>query len=632
MKIVHVLLILGLIGALLACGGSSSTTKPQAPVFSSTAPTSAQEGTAYTYDITATDPSGGTVSFALTSGPGTLSGSTLTWTPTHPQSRTANAFNVTATTSEGAKATQSWSVTPLGTIDGTYTGVNVDVSGTTYPQPPIDLSQWTINALVSDGSGGYTTYPGTGTSSGTFSIPGVPAGPYWLQTGTGYDQITTSDPVLGYYEKGRPNLTYPVTGVNLAFDVSGFASTDASEAYEWVAPNESSQYYYPAEGCWSADVSTGGVLTDTELWTNSCYSGANPLMDASQGDSGYFLAAPGCSYPDSYSSLCPVTYSFGPLAVSTPDGATTSINGAVTGVNGAVDVAVALSQFAALRPAINPNYQYPGYYFWAQPYLLENQYGSLMSPAEVLAYSSDNPATNDFDLGSQGFSDPFSESSTVLGYGFEDCVDVPYYASGTTYPAYIGVCTYASSTTAPSSGSPIAPGTGPVTNPMINGVSFFQNQTGISATPTISWSAPSGQSSVYAVFFWELVNYGGVASGLNWAGDLGMPATQGTSVTVPSGLLSGGSTYVAVIAADYDAAGCAGSGDTGLCTDSVNESFSYASSGTFTITGPASAHRRSSRTARPIFGMAAHLQQLQQRLQQQQQRIQKLTRNKNRGH
>lgn len=631
MKIVHVLLIFGLIGTLLACGGSSSTTKPQAPVFSSTAPTSAQEGTAYTYDITATDPSGGTVSFALTSGPGTLSGSTLSWTPTHAQSRTADAFTVTATTSEGGTATQSWSVTPLGTIDGTYTIVNVDMSGTTYPEPTEDLSPWTINALVSDGSGGYTAYPGTGTSSGTFTIPGVPAGTYWLQTGTMYEQITTSDPVLGYYVQGRPNLTYPVTGVNLAFDVSGFASTDASEAYEWVVPNESSQYSYPAEGCWSADVSTGGVLTDTELWTDSCYSGANPLMDASQGDSGYFLAAPGCSYPDSYSSLCPETYSFGPLAVSTPDGATTSINGAVNGVNGAVDVAVALSQFAALRPAINPNYQYPGYYFWAQPNLLENQYGDLLYPPEVLDYESSNPATNDFDLGSQGFSNPFSESSTALGYMFVDCVEVPYTASGATWPAWFDFCAFTSSTTAPSSGSPLAPGTGPVTNPMINGVSFFQNQTGISATPTISWSAPSGQSSAYEVWLWELENNFGISEG-QWVAGFYIPTAQVTSVTVPSGILSGGSTYFAEIVSKYDAAGCASNADTGLCTWSVNESGSYASSGTFTITGPASAHRRSSRTAQPVFGMAAHLQQLQQRLQQQQQRIQKLTRNRKRGH
>ena len=58
------------------------------------------------------------VSFALTTAPAgaVLSGNTITWTPTTPQSRIANKFRVTATAAAGDVSTQSWAVTPSGTV------------------------------------------------------------------------------------------------------------------------------------------------------------------------------------------------------------------------------------------------------------------------------------------------------------------------------------------------------------------------------------------------------------------------------------------------------------------------------------------------------------------------------------
>src|ERR1017187_10368651 len=95
---------------LSACGGGSAHSVPQAPVFTSTPGTAASEGVAYSYQLAATDPAGGTVTFSLTAAPSsaTLSGNTLTWTPAPAQSRVSNSFTGTAT--------QSWKVAPTGTI------------------------------------------------------------------------------------------------------------------------------------------------------------------------------------------------------------------------------------------------------------------------------------------------------------------------------------------------------------------------------------------------------------------------------------------------------------------------------------------------------------------------------------
>src|SRR5262249_45569318 len=110
--------LVSLILLLVGCGGSSSNSGShgmgQPPIFTSPPQTAAAQGSAYSYQVAATDPSGGSLTYALTTGPtgASMTGSTVTWTPTAAQSRASNAFTVTATTSEGASGTQSWNVSP----------------------------------------------------------------------------------------------------------------------------------------------------------------------------------------------------------------------------------------------------------------------------------------------------------------------------------------------------------------------------------------------------------------------------------------------------------------------------------------------------------------------------------------
>src|SRR5207248_5175117 len=116
------------------------TVMAPAPVFTSTPSASAAEGTLYTYNMIASDPAGGTISYSFISGPvgAAINGSTLTWTPTSAQSRTGNSFTIAADTSEGGSATQTFSITPLGTIHiAAINNYNAEPGTTTAPQ---DLS------------------------------------------------------------------------------------------------------------------------------------------------------------------------------------------------------------------------------------------------------------------------------------------------------------------------------------------------------------------------------------------------------------------------------------------------------------------------------------------------------------
>src|SRR5438270_4002993 len=110
-----------LIFTLPGCSGTTSSTPPPPPpkpTFTSTAPTSAAEGVAYSYQVTATSPDSSPITFSLATAPSraTLSGNTVSWTPTHAESPTSNSFTVTATTAAGGSGTQSWTATPIATI------------------------------------------------------------------------------------------------------------------------------------------------------------------------------------------------------------------------------------------------------------------------------------------------------------------------------------------------------------------------------------------------------------------------------------------------------------------------------------------------------------------------------------
>ena len=202
--------VLVLTALLISCGGGTShNAMAPAPVFTSTPPNTASQGVLYSYSITASDPAGGNVGFTLSAAPegAMLSGNTLSWTPSGAESRIADSFTVTATSSEGGRATQSWSLTPAGTINGSW----IDTRWTSKGSSDIPLD-WTKarfapQALVPQPDGTFVAIVGSGNSDGTFTIPNVPGGYYWLQAAPGPSLFWTSSSSI---DLGRDTVGVPV--------------------------------------------------------------------------------------------------------------------------------------------------------------------------------------------------------------------------------------------------------------------------------------------------------------------------------------------------------------------------------------------------------------------------------------
>lgn len=195
----YFLLLAAMLVMNAGCGGGAASTShftslssshgsnAPAPVFSSTPPTAAAQDTTYSYPILVTDPAGSGVTLTLTAAPdgATLNGTTLTWTPNWNQSRIANAFTVTASAESGGTATQSWSVSPTGTVYGHFLlhfwGENNE---TVLPErdfsvpSPFDRNPGTLLVWAPQPDGSLSTIQGIGFADGTFQFPNVPAGNY----------------------------------------------------------------------------------------------------------------------------------------------------------------------------------------------------------------------------------------------------------------------------------------------------------------------------------------------------------------------------------------------------------------------------------------------------------------------
>jgi hypothetical protein len=118
-------------------------------------------------------------------------------------------------------------------------------AGTTNTAPP-GAATSQVSALVRDGTGAWSTFPGSMDAAGTFKVPGVPNGPYWLRfqevpastsdgaavyleaaSGTGLD--------LGFDQLGRTGLTRTTTATQVTFTTNMSTGTNGKS---WNAADQ----------------------------------------------------------------------------------------------------------------------------------------------------------------------------------------------------------------------------------------------------------------------------------------------------------------------------------------------------------------------------------------------------------
>src|SRR5438105_9972022 len=98
-------------------------------------------------------------------------------------------------------------------------GTSITANGQT--QLPDNLINASYAVLVPNGQGGYNQLNGTGTANGTFTIPNVPAGSYYLKIdSTNYLWTSASNLDLGYAFPGRPDVVSPTIYTPVNFSIS----------------------------------------------------------------------------------------------------------------------------------------------------------------------------------------------------------------------------------------------------------------------------------------------------------------------------------------------------------------------------------------------------------------------------
>jgi hypothetical protein len=502
-----------------------------APAFSSTAPTAAAEGTVYNYPPTATDPVNTAITFSLVSGPvgAAIKDNILTWTPTHEQSRTSNAFEIAATTAAGGTAGQKFTVTPSGIIRGT--AVDTYITATGSVTAPENLSAAYIGISFPNGNG-WTTVQGAGNPDGTFTVAGVPSGNYWLAVASGGYWTSASDIDLGQDFLGRNDGVLASNGTSLALNFVGLDTWKPDDTLDIYNPNLSQDFD------WSDNINPGDTMF------GSVWNWTGPLSNAAKGDAWYVTQKHRVEL-GSISWRAAATTTPG-ISITQSDGTATALGGDLAPATQIpVHMAVQGSQFAAAASSLGPDASVHSTTIgvYSQPF--SSAKGAIGQIEDILETEDQTPLTVDVDFGDISVGNPFPATwSTFADATYE--IAVPYTATGATGSVDAAAELYVSSTQLPTKDTPLTPAVTPVLNIKLNGTAFTNRQSVSTLTPTLAWDVPTtGTPTGYRMTVNRL-SITGSGSAYQPVLDL---FTNDRTIVIPDGVLTAGNEYFFIIRA-----------------------------------------------------------------------------------
>jgi len=397
----------------------------------------------------------------------------------------------------------------------------------------VDLSATAINAYIPSGSG-YTTLPGTGTSSGTFTIPNVPTGFYLLQLGTGYlwtnSSTVNADTNFGYRSD---NVAADPNGTFLSFDLTNLNSWQSTDFFEVFCSNNNSFEFFPANP------------GDTTLTGTFNYFGY--LSSAAEGDQ-YYAAQLATQTVGGYPMTALTRFIAPPKFTQTQD-STTLIDGNLKAIaqTHTLEANINGADLLASALAANPKATLYASDFGLDAFPGSFAHGQTTATPDLVVYGGFPTITSNGDLGPVFYGNPYPATWPLfMIYAYE--AETNYKAPGATSSAPIITGTFGLTTNLPSASNPIAPLVGVVQTPSVNGKNFFGNLRSVGASPQLRWSAPAvGTATYYLIAVYQLSNVSGSTQVLGVAS----LSTQQPSLRIPPGLLSSGQTYVFAVTAYY---------------------------------------------------------------------------------
>jgi len=407
---------------------------------------------------------------------------------------------------------------PVGrTITGTAQARYVAPGGEV--RVPVDFSTSTIAAITLSS---LATIAGTGATDGTFAIPNVPEGAFYLQVDTNYIELTGDTIDLGYDVLGRADVAAATQPTPLRFDVANLASWQMGDQLELTSPDN---------GTMAFDVSSTAAnppavaATSLAGFTYDLANASYRALFATTDHATLTQLATHGTGPLAYQSAAR-TFTAPPFAVG--NGGTASVAGTFTTVpeTSTANMSVDLRDFDGLLRGSFP--QALGYPIYAIQVLPEAATRGLYHDApDALQWL-------------PGYGTPLMPFHVSGPYGD------PYPAAWTrveTFVYYDVMMEGAVQVDAQlqidrvQSAQPFVPLVGPVRAPMIDGGNFYLSHAKVGETPNLSWTAPAlGTPTAYTVRVDRV-------SGSNRQ-TVAVIDTPSTSVEIPPGIMHTGTSYV----------------------------------------------------------------------------------------
>lgn len=478
--------------------------------------------------------------------PANTAGASIYWTRLSstdydPLTATIAGGNATAQTSHLGDA-----VLAAGrAVSGAFTTVHEPDSGSSTTQPAVPPSGETISAAVAlaSQSTGYLVFPGTLNSDGTFVIPGVPAGHYFLTVTppsppTTVYELSAGSPDLSVVDPSRFDVAAANGSARVSYTVTGLTAWTAGDSMQAVSSQasvETTPFFPP---------NAATTFNGTASWTANSRLTPVGLPSAAKGDAVFFMQSINGTTGSGANAATTTTMAncVQLTNLTLANGATTNATVALAAApqNGSAPANVKLSQFDALAASVNPSAKSLNFdlLVQARPHALsfpDKPVGARATLLKLFLNPLPSPVT-DANYGAQPYGQclvPLWKEYRSYGYLFSVAV------SGTTVTAFGGVSGVEPMSPAPA--DPIVPVLGPVKAPQIGGKDAFSIQSGVGTSPTFSWTAPAvGTATSYTVRVFNGSSQAEVFEG----------TVRGTSLQVTPGVLAAGTTYYASITAN----------------------------------------------------------------------------------
>jgi hypothetical protein len=409
----------------------------------------------------------------------------------------------------------------------------------------MDLSNVTLEALVPAEGGQWTTIAGAGEADGTFRIPGVPDAPYVLRVvfpnGVPRHIYTSARDIdLGTERAGRVDAVVPmISPTNVVSDLTNLAPWQGFDDIEWFVPNTNAwttllYAAIPPENPPAAGATTVNALT---LDWSGAYGSA--LIDNAKGDVLTLFQLSQQTGPDNliYNTVTRFA-SFDDIAQV--DGGDVTASGALADVPQDQSASLDLrpTAFASHIAAMHPSAADLGFSAYIITLPGAGMYGAFGNSADLFVLQLGDGAP-DVDLGPVAYGNPYPAAWGSLLIA-SNAVRKSYTVPGANTPANVVGSIFAAGDVASLTAGPIQPVVSPVQDLQVNGMSALDDLSGVTETPTLSWTAPELGSDVSYVIRVETL------SNVNGAGRATVAAslyTKDTQVVLPPGILGAGSSY-----------------------------------------------------------------------------------------